>query len=48
VIFGVLTVNTVDQALERSAPGETNKGREAARGALEMVSVLRQGSLASS
>lgn len=48
IIFGVLTVNTVDQALERSAPGVTNKGREAALGALEMVSVLRQGSLTSS
>jgi 6,7-dimethyl-8-ribityllumazine synthase len=48
VIFGVLTVNTVDQALERSKSGESNKGREAALSALEMVSVLRQGSLASS
>jgi 6,7-dimethyl-8-ribityllumazine synthase len=48
VIFGVLTTNTIDQALERSAPDETNKGREAAQSALEMVSVLRQGTLASS
>lgn len=47
VVFGVLTTNTVDQALERSAPDETNKGREAALTALEMASVLRQGSLAS-
>ena len=48
VIFGVLTTNTIDQALERSEPDESNKGREAALSALEMVSVLRQGTLASS
>jgi 6,7-dimethyl-8-ribityllumazine synthase len=41
VIFGVLTVNTVDQALERSLPDETNKGRESALTAIEMVRVLR-------
>ncbi len=46
VIFGVLTTNTVDQALERSLPDESNKGRESALTALEMVSLLRQGSLA--
>ena len=38
VVFGVLTTNTVEQALERSLPDETNKGREAALTALEMVS----------
>ncbi len=48
VIFGVLTVNTIDQALERSAPDKSNKGREAAASALAMVSILRQGSLAPS
>jgi 6,7-dimethyl-8-ribityllumazine synthase len=47
VVFGVLTTNTVDQALERSLPDETNKGREAALTGLEMVSILRQGSFAS-
>jgi 6,7-dimethyl-8-ribityllumazine synthase len=47
VVFGVLTVNSLDQALARSAKDETNKGREAATTALEMVSVLRQGSLGS-
>ena len=46
VVFGVLTVNTVEQALERSLPDATNKGREAALTALEMVTLLRQGSLA--
>jgi 6,7-dimethyl-8-ribityllumazine synthase len=48
VVFGVLTTETVEQALDRSRPDETNKGREAALTALEMVSVLRQGSLARS
>jgi 6,7-dimethyl-8-ribityllumazine synthase len=48
VIFGVLTTNTVEQALERSLPDDTNKGRESALSALAMVSVLSQGSLASS
>jgi 6,7-dimethyl-8-ribityllumazine synthase len=47
VAFGVLTVNTLEQALERSANDEDNKGREAATTVLEMVSVLRQGSLGS-
>ena len=47
VAFGVLTVNTLDQALERSSNDESNKGREAATTALEMVSALRQGSLGS-
>ena len=45
VVFGVLTTNTVEQALERSRRDETNKGREAAFTALEMVSLLNQGSL---
>jgi 6,7-dimethyl-8-ribityllumazine synthase len=45
VAFGVLTVETVAQALERSLPDESNKGREAALTALEMISLLQQGSL---
>ncbi|EQD48843.1 6,7-dimethyl-8-ribityllumazine synthase, partial [mine drainage metagenome] len=40
VVFGVLTTETVDQALERSAPDETNKGAEAVTTALEMASLL--------
>ena len=42
VIFGVLTVDTVDQAMDRSGEEENNKGNEAAQTALEMISVLRQ------
>jgi 6,7-dimethyl-8-ribityllumazine synthase len=45
VIFGVLTINTIEQALERSMPDETNKGREAALTALEMATILRSGSI---
>ena len=41
VVFGVLTTDTVEQALVRSLPDETNKGAEAARTALETVAVLR-------
>jgi 6,7-dimethyl-8-ribityllumazine synthase len=40
VVFGVLTTDTVDQALERSAPGPGNKGREAAATAVEMHRLL--------
>ncbi len=42
VVFGVLTTNTVEQALERSLPDESNKGRESAETALEMVNLLRE------
>jgi len=43
VVFGVLTTNTVDQALERSLPDDSNKGRESALTALEMANLLREG-----
>ena len=41
VIFGVLTTDTLDQALERSEPDHTNKGREAALTGIGMVRLLR-------
>ena len=37
ITFGVLTTNSVEEALERAAANETNKGREAALAALEMA-----------
>ncbi len=40
VVFGVLTTDTVDQALVRSADDEANKGREAAETALATVAAL--------
>ena len=41
IAFGVLTVDSLEQALERSADDEENKGAEAAMSAVEMVSLLR-------
>lgn len=40
--FGVLTCDTVDQALERAGVKHGNKGADAAVAAIEMVSLLRQ------
>ncbi|NNF57553.1 MAG: 6,7-dimethyl-8-ribityllumazine synthase [Rhodothermaceae bacterium] len=42
VLFGVLTVETIEQALERAGTKAGNKGAEAAVGAVEMVNLLRQ------
>jgi 6,7-dimethyl-8-ribityllumazine synthase len=39
--FGVLTTNTVEQALERAGDGPENKGREAASAAVEMAGLYR-------
>jgi 6,7-dimethyl-8-ribityllumazine synthase len=39
--FGVLTVENVEQAKDRSRPDETNKGFEAALGTIEMIHTLR-------
>ncbi|MEL7045672.1 MAG: 6,7-dimethyl-8-ribityllumazine synthase [Pseudomonadota bacterium] len=40
VAFGVLTVDSIEQAVERSGTKAGNKGAEAALSALEMVSLL--------
>ncbi|MEJ0039044.1 MAG: 6,7-dimethyl-8-ribityllumazine synthase [Gammaproteobacteria bacterium] len=37
VVFGVLATETVEQALQRAAPGGSNKGGEAMETALEMA-----------
>lgn len=42
VIFGVLTVDTIEQAIERSGSKAGNKGGEAALTAIEMVNLLKQ------
>ncbi|MGH7256118.1 MAG: 6,7-dimethyl-8-ribityllumazine synthase [Nitrospirales bacterium] len=42
VIFGVLTTDTAEQALERSGGPDRNRGAEAARTAIEMATLLRQ------
>ncbi|TXR54470.1 6,7-dimethyl-8-ribityllumazine synthase [Reinekea thalattae] len=42
VSFGVLTVDSIEQAIERSGTKAGNKGEEAAITALEMVSLMQQ------
>ena len=42
VIFGVLTTETVEQALNRAGLKAGNKGIDAAMAAIEMVNLLRQ------
>ncbi len=41
VIFGVLTTDTIEQAIERAGTKAGNKGFEAAQGAIEMATLLR-------
>ncbi len=40
-LFGVLTPNSEEQALERSKPGPLNRGKEVAEAAIEMIRLLR-------
>ncbi|MPV85289.1 6,7-dimethyl-8-ribityllumazine synthase [Ostreibacterium oceani] len=42
VVFGVLTTEDIEQAIERAGTKAGNKGAEAALTAIEMVSLLRQ------
>lgn len=42
VVFGVLTVDTLEQAFERAGSKAGNKGRQAAETAIEMVSLTDQ------
>lgn len=42
VAFGVLTTNTVDQAIDRAGGKAGNKGFDAAMTAIEMANLLRQ------
>jgi 6,7-dimethyl-8-ribityllumazine synthase len=42
IVFGVLTVNSIQQAMDRSGEEESNKGSEAANTALEMISLIRK------
>jgi 6,7-dimethyl-8-ribityllumazine synthase len=41
VVFGVLTTDTIEQAIERAGTKAGNKGADAALGALEMVNLGR-------
>jgi 6,7-dimethyl-8-ribityllumazine synthase len=42
VMFGVLTTDTIEQAVERAGTKAGNKGWEAAVGAIEMASLMHQ------
>ncbi len=42
VMFGVLTTDTIEQAIERAGTKAGNKGSECAEGAIEMVNLIRQ------
>lgn len=41
VIFGVLTTDNIEQAIERAGTKAGNKGFECAQGAIEMVNLIR-------
>ena len=40
-MFGVLTTENIEQAIERSGSKAGNKGTECALGAIEMINVLK-------
>ncbi len=42
VIFGVITTDTIEQAIERSGTKAGNKGADAAEAAIEMADLMRQ------
>ena len=42
VMFGVLTTDTIEQAVERAGTKAGNKGFECAQGAIEMVNLIRE------
>ena len=42
VLFGVLTTDTIEQAIERAGTKAGNKGYDCALGALELVSLLKK------
>lgn len=42
VVFGVLTVDTIEQAIERAGTKAGNKGSEAAVTAIEMINLIKE------
>jgi 6,7-dimethyl-8-ribityllumazine synthase len=42
VIFGVITADTIEQAIERAGTKDGNKGRDAALNAIEMANLLSE------
>ena len=41
VMFGILTTDTIEQAIERAGTKAGNKGADCAQGAIEMVNLIR-------
>jgi len=41
VIFGVLTVDNTEQAVDRAGEEESNKGADSAQAAIEMINIFR-------
>lgn len=42
IMFGVLTTDSIEQAIDRAGTKSGNKGSECAEGAIEMVNLMRQ------
>lgn len=42
IVFGVLTTNTLEQALDRAGAKSGNKGYDAAQTVIEMANLLRE------
>jgi 6,7-dimethyl-8-ribityllumazine synthase len=42
VVFGIITADTIEQAVERAGTKDGNKGRDAALSAIEMANLLAQ------
>src|SRR3989339_885740 len=42
VVFGIITADTIEQAIERAGTKDGNKGKDAAVSAIEMVNLIRE------
>jgi len=42
VIFGIITSDSIEQAIERAGTKQGNKGRDAARSAIEMANLIKE------
>ncbi|MBO5104894.1 MAG: 6,7-dimethyl-8-ribityllumazine synthase, partial [Ruminococcus sp.] len=42
VMFGVITTENIEQAMERAGSKAGNKGSECAEGAIEMINLIRE------
>lgn len=42
VIFGIITADSIEQAIERAGTKQGNKGRDAARSAIEMANLITE------